>query len=260
MVDVAQAGERPFGGRSKTFAPWHPWDRNFFLAICLAMLAGVGLGFGSDIVRHVTTHARPYPPIVHLHAAVFSAWLILLIVQVSLVRVGRRDLHRKLGTGMLFLAALMLAVGPATAYISHRERMGQAGHNPSMLIVQLTDMIAFATMVAAGVWKRADPSAHKRLMLLATIYISDAGFFRILRIFHIQIGPTLLDRWSAFYFGPVMLILCMGVYDFITRRHLHPAYVAGASLLLFIQVASVVIFLDPRFRPIALTLLGYGGP
>ena len=41
--------------------------------------------------------ADPLPPLLHVHGAVFSAWIVLLIVQVSLVAADRVDLHRRLG-------------------------------------------------------------------------------------------------------------------------------------------------------------------
>ena len=259
MSDFVQTMDaRAPGMRGKPFAAWHPWDRNFFLAICIAMWAGIAIGFGSDMVRHVTTHARPYPPIVHLHGLVFCSWLVLVTAQVTLIRFNKRDLHRKMGFGMLAVMGLMLIVGPATAYVVDGEKVDLPSFNPAIVFVQLTDMLALATLVTAGVIKRSEPSAHKRLMLLSTIYITDAGFFRILRIFDIKPGPTLLERWTAFYWGPVLLILAMGIYDLATRKRLHPAYVMGAAFLIFLQVASALLYLDPRSRGLAVALLGHG--
>lgn len=50
---------------------------------------------------------------VHLHAAVFTSWLVLFVVQTSLVRHGRVDPHRQLGAAGAVLAATMLIVGLA---------------------------------------------------------------------------------------------------------------------------------------------------
>jgi hypothetical protein len=35
--------------------------------------------------------------IIHLHGAVFSCWILLLVAQTSLVSAGRIDIHRRLG-------------------------------------------------------------------------------------------------------------------------------------------------------------------
>jgi len=260
MSDLVQAVNSAVpGARQKPFLAWHPLDRNFYLGICLAMWAGVGLGFGSDIVRHVTTNARPYPPIVHVHAAVFASWLLLVTGQVLLIRLGRRDIHRTLGYAMLIVAAAMLIVGPLTAYISDGERIDVKGFHPTIVFVQLTDMVAFATVGLAGVLKRADASAHKRLMLLSTIYITDAGFTRIPRIWAIARPSDALGAWAHLYYGPALLVLGMGIYDLITRRRLHPAYVIVTLWFLALQIASTILLIDPRLGPVARTLLGHNG-
>jgi hypothetical protein len=36
-------------------------------------------------------------PLVHLHGAVFTAWILVFVAQTSLVAARRTDLHRRLG-------------------------------------------------------------------------------------------------------------------------------------------------------------------
>lgn len=56
---------------------------------------------------------RTLPPIIHLHAAVFTSWLVVLVIQTTLVLRGRTAVHRRLGVAGVVLAALMLVVHPA---------------------------------------------------------------------------------------------------------------------------------------------------
>ena len=105
--------------RKPPFAPYHKWDRDFFLIYVVLIWFGVVVGFGSDLIRHVRTGEAPYPLIVHFHAAAFSGWLALLTVQVLLIRARRQDIHRKLGMAAMALAPVMVVLGIAAA-ITHR--------------------------------------------------------------------------------------------------------------------------------------------
>jgi hypothetical protein len=79
------------------FAPSHPADRDFFLALVGLTWLGIVGGFGLDMIDHVRNSSRAYPLIVHFHALLFVGWLVLLTTQVLLIRNRRADLHRRLG-------------------------------------------------------------------------------------------------------------------------------------------------------------------
>jgi hypothetical protein len=162
--------------RGGAFAPTHPADRNLFLLLILLTWAGVVGGFGWDVVDHLRRHGPPFPAIVHVHAVVFVGWLALLTVQSLLVRGRRLDLHRRLGWAMLGLAVAMTPLGLMAGWVSERQAYGTPFFNPAFFIFQIDDMVGFTGLVAAGFWLRARPAAHKRLMVISTLFISIAGF------------------------------------------------------------------------------------
>ena len=172
---------------------------------------GILSGFVPQVIKHLKTHAPGYPSIVHIHAAVFVGWLALLTSQVLLIRSGRRDLHRRLGIAGVVLAALMIVIGPATAVVVDRLRLALPNPDPGFLVVQMMDIVAFAGLVVpAFVWRK-DPSVHKRLILLATIYISDAGFARwqgdtMAALF----GNGFWGNAAQLYFGSNLLVVGVG--------------------------------------------------
>jgi uncharacterized membrane protein YozB (DUF420 family) len=250
------------GGRMATL-PAGPFessrapDRNFFLLCVLAIWLGVGMGFVPQILHRIETLAPPYPLIVHFHAVAFVGWLVLLTVQVLLIRARRPDIHRRLGLAGAVLACAMLALGPATAITMHGLHFGTPGSNPSFLSVQLTDMLAFAGLVAGAIALRRRAAAHKRLMLLATMYISDAGFARWLGggLFAL-LGHGYWATLVALYAGSDVLIAGLGAYDLVTRRRLHPAYLAGVAWALANQLLAVALYFSAPWKPIALALIG----
>lgn len=246
-------------GSKPGFARDHRWDRDFFLAAMLLTWVGIGVGFGTDIVNHIRTHAPPYLPIVHAHAAAFMAWPVVFTVQILLIRRRAWDLHRKLGAAALVLAAVMVVLGPATAIAVASDRFAATHKAPISLSFQLTDMLAFAGLVAAAgvAAARGWFSAHKRLLLLATFYIADAGFARLLGDpLEALFGMGFWSLMAQAYLASDLLMAGLGAYDLVTRRRLHPAYVGGLVWVLAIQMPAAWLYVSPLWPPFALRLIG----
>jgi uncharacterized membrane protein YozB (DUF420 family) len=242
------------------FAVNHRWDREFSLAITAMIWAGIVLGFGTDLVRHFATPHVAYPLIVHFHAVVFGGWLAVLTTQIWLIRKRRPHLHRKLGTAAMALAAIMIVLGPATAIAMQRAQFGTSESDPSFLAAQFLSILSFAGLVASAFAMRKNPSAHKRLMLLATLVISDAGFARWLGTdVHAVLGSGFGATLGSIYLGSDVLVASLGAYDLITRHRLHPAYVTGVTWLVIIQLAAVILMRDPHWKLVALMLIGHRG-
>ena len=111
---------------------------------------------------------------------------------------------------------------------------------PAFLAVQFSDIVAFVVLLTAGLLWRKSPSAHKRLVLLATLYLPDAGFARALGgPIHAALGDGYAATFLGLYLGNDTLILGFGGYDLATRGRLHPAFVAGVTFVLAIQLAAV---------------------
>jgi hypothetical protein len=236
--------------RLAPFAPNHAWDRNALLLAAGGAWFGILAGFGPDIVKHITTHARPFPLIVHFHAAAFLGWLVLFTVQVLLIRTKRLSTHRKLGFAMIGLAAIMMVLGPATALIADHGKIGTPEADPGFLSIQFTDIIAFVGLLSAAVIFRNAAPVHKRLVLLSTLYITDAGFGRWLFALGMT-GSDLPSFYGSLYLGPMVLILGLGVYDLVTRRRLHPAYIAGLVWVLAMQATAIALYNTPAWKTLA---------
>jgi uncharacterized membrane protein YozB (DUF420 family) len=233
-------------------------DRTTFLVLLVLVWIGVLSGFVPESISHVSRHGLDYPLIVHFHAVAFSAWLVLFTVQTALIRRHRIDLHKRLGLAGAALAAVMVVIGPATALVVAEGRFVTHHDTPEFLAIQFTDIVAFAGLTGAGLLLRGAPAAHKRLMLLGLIYISDAGFNRYLN----QVVGGLLGRGPAndlfgLYGFSDILMLVLGAFDLITRRRLHPAYIAGLAWCLACEVIGVVGVLSPAWKATSLHLIGH---
>jgi hypothetical protein len=247
---------KPVAAERRAFALRHPWDRNFFLVYVLLIWAAVLGGFVPEIVQNYATAAPPKSWMVRIHGAAFFGWLVLLIVQLLLIRSRKVRLHRRIGVAGAVLAGAMIVLGLGAALTV--QKMGLVSPNPNVgfLSVQLIDMIVFAGLVAAAISARNQPSAHKRLILLATLSIADAGFSRWLGVL---IYPYLLDGywqfWLELFGGTAGMIALLGAYDCITRRRLHPAFVLGTLWILIGQFAASWLYHDAGWRALATQII-----
>jgi hypothetical protein len=245
----------------RPFPKDHPSDRIFYPLFVGAIWFGAAAGFGPELVQHVRSGEAPYPLIVHLHAAAFTAWVVLLMAQSLLIRNHRWRIHRRLGAAVIGLAGLMLILGPAVAIEIQRAQLKLAHPspvfgNPAFLAVQLEGMLGFAIMVGTGFLLRRKPSAHRRLMLLGTLSISDAGFARFTGVWlHQNMAPGYWADFAGIYAANDVLILVLGAYDLITRRRLHPAWLAGASYMFLSQFTATALLRDAAWNAIALHLI-----
>jgi hypothetical protein len=238
------------------FARHHRWDRNFFLVYVVLIWVAILSGFAPQVIKHVNTHAPAYPPIVHIHAAVFVGWLLLLTVQVLLIRSARVGLHRALGIVGVVLATAMIVIGPTTAIIVDRLRLALPNPDPGFVAVQMLDILAFAGLVIPAFVLRKDSSVHKRLILLATVYITDAGFDRWLgSSMETLVGDGFWGNAAQLYLGVDLLVLGVGVYDWVTRRRLHGAYIGAVAWIVAMQATALFLYTSPGWGPVALRLL-----
>lgn len=233
-------------------------DRNAFLTFTALVWVGVVSGFGFDSFNHVSKHGLDFPLIVHPHALAFVGYVVLFTTQVVLIRNGRADIHRRLGIAGAVLAAVMVILGPATALIVDAAKFAAKGETPEFLAVQFSDILAFAGLTGAGLLLRKIPSAHKRLMMLGLIYISDAGFARLLNdVIAAPLGHGALGSAAGLYLGSDLLVLGLGGYDLATRGKLHPVYVAGVVWMVGLQFTALTLLNNPAWKALSLHLIGH---
>jgi len=75
------------------------YDSRFFSPMAVLILATVAVGFSETDYLNGLFRAPLPSRIIHLHAVVFTLWILLYGVQTALVPAGRIDIHRRLGAG-----------------------------------------------------------------------------------------------------------------------------------------------------------------
>ena len=169
-----------------------------------------------------TFSGGPFSTLLHLHGALFSAWVALFIVQTALISSRRVAVHRRLGLFGAALGAAMIVVGTFAAIGLARRGGAPPGIDPlAFLAIPLFDMVVFASFLTmALVWRR-DKETHKRLMLLAYASIIAAPIARL---------PGLLPLGPLAFYGFAFLVVVAGaVYDYASRGRVHKVYIWGGA-------------------------------
>jgi hypothetical protein len=226
-------------------------DRLFYGAMAIALGLTVFAGFASTYYLRLLTggpnatlSGGPFTGLVHVHGALFTAWVLLFIVQTALVASRRVAVHRRLGVAGAALAAAMIVAGTFTAIATAARGSAPVGADPlTFLVIPLFDMVLFATFVTAALARRSDKEAHKRLMLLAYISIIVAAVARL---------PGGLRGGPPVFFGlSFLFVVVAGIYDVLSRRRVHRVYLWGGALLAVSVPLRLLISKTGAWRTVA---------
>jgi hypothetical protein len=201
----------------------------FYLFVSLALVSLVVIGFFRSYYSRILTDPPPLTTLMHVHAAVFTIWLALFVVQVKLVAANRVGLHRRLGFASAGFAMLVFVIGVLavleTTISNHVSPSGLAP--PQFSIVGFTTIGLFAAFIVLGVSYRRRVALHKRFMILAMIASISPAAARVLRLLDLQSQRDVLIPLCAGLF----IAACMA-YDWRKHHIVHPVYLIGGLVII----------------------------
>ena len=226
------------------------WDRGFFVGMVFLLWATVVWGFAKTYFMAGMVNAPLPNALIHVHGAVFTLWMVLLATQVGLVSAKKLKWHKQLGLAGFGLAVLMLVLGVMAATDSMR-RGGDGGSGlgaKTFYVIPITGIIAFSILVYLAYRWRTKPAVHKRLILIATIGISEAAIARW-PVAILQVQPQLrLVIILAF-------LLMVVAYDLVSLKRVHKATIWASAFVMFVMVARIPFAMSPPWQAFA-TLMG----
>jgi len=220
--------------------------RLFHTGMAVAFLLTAVVGFGPTYFFKPVHPSPPLSPLLHVHGLVFTAWLILLIVQSGLVRAERIDLHKRLGMFGAALAALMVFLGLSVGIAAARRGVSADGMTPlGFMIFPLGQTLLFGGFIAAGLLNRRKPEIHRRFLLLGTISLLTPAISRM------------VDKRSllAMFLTLAFVVVAM-IHDWLSRRRVHPVYIVGGLILLVSGPLRAVIANSAAWQSFARMLVG----
>ncbi len=205
-------------------------------------------GFWSSYFRPLLTGTADRPWIVHLHAAVFVGWVLLLIWQAALAAAGRLALHRRIGkAGMIYgalvvLTGVLVSIGGPALRVRAGEFSIEVGG--MVAVLSLADLLLFGVFLVLAFVCRHRPETHKQWIVGATAALGGAAVGRVLR-------PDSLEYLFA-WLSPVLAVMVIQV---ICRRRIPVASIVSGGLIV-VAFFKVPLLAAPIWRDIGRALVG----
>jgi hypothetical protein len=221
--------------------------RQAYFAITLFFAAIVAWGFWKTYFLPLLGGTAEHARLIHVHAAVFVGWVVLLIAQAAVVVGGHVRLHRQIGAVGMLYGALVFAVGLYVSVGSPALRV-RTGFYPLevggvIALYNLTDMLLFGVFLAAAFGSRDRPELHKRWIISATAALGGAALGRVIQ------GGSL--EYLLMWLAPVLAVMAIDLALY-RRIHLVPL-VSGA--LIVVAFFKVPLFAAPVWRDVGGALL-----
>jgi hypothetical protein len=207
-------------------------EKRVYLIAAILFPLVVLLGFGRTYYLKEFTGAPPLSSyLVQIHGALMTAWVILFVAQVFLIRTKNIKVHQKLGMFSIGLGVLIVVSGFFTAIAAAKN--GAASSPPGIprlafLVVPLFDLVMFVILFGAAIYYRKRAANHKRLMLLTAINFLPPAIARFPIPGWLALGPIM-------FFGiPTLILIFALTYDRLANGKFNKVFVYG-SLILFIS-------------------------
>jgi hypothetical protein len=204
-----------------------PFERRYYIGISVAFLALVFWTFARTFYLQPLFGTPALPLLLNIHGAVMTGWVILLVVQSSLIAAHRVRWHRRLGWFGIVWAGLVVMLGSVTTVnAAAREVRHHTAFASSQVLItglDLIQMVFFAVLVAAAVWFRNRSDYHKRLMLLTIVCMLPDALARL---------PVSFMTNQLILVGLYGFVVVSVAIDTLRNRRLHPVFGWGGAIVL----------------------------
>ena len=189
-------------------------------------------GFSDNLFWDIGQPSNSDPKFV-VHGLFCLAWMIVFLVQSSLVESGKLQRHRLVGKIGLFIA---LGVVISTVYVFTAVWKGWANMEPFVKANRVL-FASYVICIAWAIYLRKKTDWHRRLMLVATLFMMEPILSRVFGTAEITVLANMSDAQLDFYWYVVVFALWAGlflslyIYDWLSQRRFHPVTVGGSLWL-----------------------------
>lgn len=230
----------------------HRKSPSWFLLFSIVGVFAAFIGFGKTFFAPMAAGTFTAPVVIHVHGMFAFAWVLLFLLQTSLIHFWKRKVHEIIGYGGIIVAVgVTITMIPAGMFVVMRDLqqgMGESAY--SSLIGVMTSGIMFFVLVMAGVKTRWQPDYHKRFMLLSTIVVLWPAWFRFRHYFPSIPHP---DFWFALVLADIWIVATM-IREMVKFKKIHPVTLYGGLFIIFEQTIEVFAFDSSWWRPMAKSL------
>jgi hypothetical protein len=135
------------------------YERVFFSGMAVLLCVCVYIGFSPTYFQAGMLRAPLPSPILHVHGAVFTLWMLLFLVQATLISAHRVKWHRSLGTVAFCLPPIMIVLGVIAALDALHRGVQIGPLDPAVSsAIPLIGIVGFTVVIYASWRARRRPA------------------------------------------------------------------------------------------------------
>ena len=229
-----------------------PRRRPLYIGLSLLMGLIAGVGFWPRYFGPLVQGTLVQPPVIHVHAIVFTGWLVLFFTQAVLAATGQVRWHSRLGKVGIAYGVVLIGVGLYTGVV-RSSVLPLGGPAEGLLFVSLADMVLFSAFFSAAVAYRRTPRLHRPLMVVAatTLLVAAVG-----RLTFLPPSPFETPVGLAVWASPLLVAMASDIWN---HRRPHPVYLIGLVGLV-LRTWSVVLVETPAWGAVTVWVAGISAP
>jgi hypothetical protein len=215
------------------------FDRWYFTWVALVMITVAIAGFAPSIVDS-SRRLAPLTPLVAVHGILFFLWLLLFLLQTTLIAARRADLHRRMGIVAVVLLILIVPLSYLVTVQMARRGFDLSGDQMTRTdplfgsIFNFFAVVEFPLLAGLALAYRKHKEIHKRIMLFANISLMGPPITHFLGHFGLLSPFTVLAGLAFFLLSAVAA-------DYIRARRVHPLTATLAILLFLFQPIQAIV-------------------
>lgn len=224
-----------------------------YVALAIAFALFVFVGFAQTYYLRTLFQVPPITLLMHAHALVFTAWVVLFVIQVRLIARQNYRTHMQLGVAGMIVALLVFVLGLTATLASAGDlRPRPMGMTPAQFtILPASSILLYGALVLAALLLRKQSQLHKRLMVLAMIAVLGPPGARLIRAAGLGADFLVIQTSVAAFF-----VGCALLSDWLRHRSLHAVYTIGGTLLVLSWPARVWFARTPAWEAVGQWMAG----
>lgn len=212
----------------------------FFVLIMFVILAFWKSYFG--IINNLPETATLK---IHAHTSIMLLWLLMLLIQASLIKTKRFKLHRWIGRTSFIIAPLLIWMGLVLIHEVFNRMPGDVPIETARLnVYSFGQLIAFIVTWGLAIWYHKRTELHMRFMISTAFAAGTAIVFRIF-FFWIPnfntVGAALTGSWI------LMTILLLVLIFFDWKNGIKKSAYWVVTILISLMHISYWRFTDNQF-------------
>jgi hypothetical protein len=188
--------------RAATVPPLYHFGGRLFAVFAVAMFIAFWPSYFSRLAEQPSSHH-------HAHGLAMSLWLVLLIAQASLMRSGRRVLHRQLGLVSYLMVPVIVVVTLRFVHFTLQEVPQVGSYWLFFLALVVVTLVMFVALFGLAMMNRAQPAVHARYTVATLFPLFPPVTDRLIGRFM----PSIIASMPRIDRSPIVQVVGFGIAD-----------------------------------------------